>query len=130
MLHKYRQTRRTDQEWMELIQECRTSGASDKEWCEQHSIPISTFYTKISRLQKKACDIPSIQKHVISQPQQVVPLEILDASPLTYHEQTATEFTDHVPAVVLSIHGYRLEIANHAAKETIIKTLSALQQLC
>jgi hypothetical protein len=68
MLQKYRQPRRTDTEWMKLIQECRTSGSSDKEWCEQHSIPISTFYTKISTLRKKACDIPAVQNHVVYQP--------------------------------------------------------------
>lgn len=29
-----RHPRRTDQEWMALIQECRTSGLTDKAWCE------------------------------------------------------------------------------------------------
>lgn len=130
MLQKYRQPRRTDTEWMDLIQECRTSGSSDKEWCEQHSIPISTFYTKISRLRKKACDIPAVQNHVVYQPQQVVPLEILDESPPACQEQTDAGATNHVPAVVLNIHEYRVEISNHAVKETILNTLSVLQQLC
>ncbi len=130
MLQKYRQPRRTDREWMNLIQECRTSGSSDKEWCEQHSIPISTFYTKISRLRKKACDIPTVQNHVVHQPQQVVPLELLDELPLACQDQADAGVTDRVPAVVLSIHGYRIEIENHAAKETIRNTLFALHQLC
>ena len=130
MLQKYRQPRRTDTEWMDLIQECRTSGSSDKEWCEQHSIPISTFHTKISRLRKKACDIPAVQNHVVHQPQQVVPLEILDISPPACQNQTDAGITDRVPAVVLNVHRYRVEISNHAAKETILNTLSALQQLC
>lgn len=129
MLQKYRQPRRTDTEWMELIQECRTSGSSDKEWCEQHSIPISTFYTKISRLRKKACDIPAVQNHVVYQPQQVVPLEILDESPLACQGQTDQGVTERIPAVVLNTHGYHVEISNDAAKETILNTLSALQQL-
>ena len=34
---------RNDQEWLELIQECRTSGLSDREWCQMHSISINTF---------------------------------------------------------------------------------------
>lgn len=53
MNDKVRNTRRTEQEWMDLIHECRTSGLGDKDWCEQHDIPISTFYTKITRLRKK-----------------------------------------------------------------------------
>ena len=28
-----RHPKRSDQEWMELIQECRTSGLTDKAWC-------------------------------------------------------------------------------------------------
>lgn len=129
MIQKQRQPRRTNQEWMDLIQECRISGLSDKEWCEQHSIPIGTFYTKITNLRKMACDIPKIQTHRIQSPQQVVPLPIIDEVPHTFN-QLSTEVSNHVPAIVLNSHGYRIEIANHAAKETIIHTLSALQQLC
>jgi hypothetical protein len=36
--NEQRQPRRTDQEWIDLIQECRTSGMSDKDWCEKHHI--------------------------------------------------------------------------------------------
>ena len=34
---------RSDQEWLDLIQECRASGLPDKEWCQLHSISIKTF---------------------------------------------------------------------------------------
>ena len=30
--------RRTDQEWLDLIRECRTSGLTDKAWYEQQHI--------------------------------------------------------------------------------------------
>ncbi len=52
---------RNDQEWLELIQECRTSGLSDREWCQMHSISINTFYNKVSDLRKKAYEIPKSQ---------------------------------------------------------------------
>ena len=60
--------RRTDQEWLDLIQECRTSGLTDKAWCEQQHIQRSNFYYQIRRLRKKACEIPdnpvsSCQEH-------------------------------------------------------------------
>ena len=53
-----RQPRRTDQEWMDLIQECRSSGISNRTWCEEHYIQPSTFYYHIRRLRKQACSIP------------------------------------------------------------------------
>ena len=116
---------------MALIQECRTSGMSDKQWCEMHNIPMSTFYNTITRLRKKACDIPVAVKHSVYPTQQVVPLTILD-TPETREPQTARNQPDDagVPAVTLSIHGFRVEIHNHADKETIENTLLVLQKLC
>lgn len=44
-----RHSRRTDEEWMNLIQECRTSGLTDKRWCQEHNIQPSNFYYHIPR---------------------------------------------------------------------------------
>lgn len=49
---------RSQREWMELITQCRQSGLSDSEWCHINGIPASTFYNAVSRLRKKACEIP------------------------------------------------------------------------
>ena len=49
---------KTEQEWMDLITSCRASGLTDKEWCEQNGIPLSTFYNTARRLRKKAFQIP------------------------------------------------------------------------
>jgi len=46
--------KRTDEEWISLIRECRTSGLSNKCWCEEHPIHISSFYYHIRRLRKMA----------------------------------------------------------------------------
>ena len=45
----------TDEEWLDLIMQCRQSGLSDAQWCRQNSIPDSSFYNAVSRLRKKAC---------------------------------------------------------------------------
>lgn len=128
MNNNSRNAQRTEHEWINLIQECRTSGLGDKDWCEQHGIPISTFYTKISRLRRKACEIPSAQHHVVKENQQVVPLQIVDevSDPYPNIVSNAGEF----PAVTLKINDYCIEISNHAARDTILNTLSVLQQLC
>lgn len=49
---------RSLEEWMALVTECRRSGLSDAAWCEQNGISSSCFYNAVSRLRKKACDIP------------------------------------------------------------------------
>lgn len=51
-------TRRSQQEWLQLITECRQSGMADNAWCERHNIPPSSFYNAVARLRKKACAIP------------------------------------------------------------------------
>ena len=52
---------RTDEEWLYLIQECRSSGLTDKQWCETHQICPSNFYYQIQKLRKRACEIPESQ---------------------------------------------------------------------
>ena len=127
MEEKQRNAKRSDQEWIALIQECRISGLGDKEWCEQHGIPISSFYTKITKLRRKACDVPKAQHRIIRQTQQVVPLPIIDKLSET---RSDIRIEKEVPAVVLKINDYSIEISNHAVRETILNTLSVLQQLC
>lgn len=53
-----RANRRSQDEWVQLIRECRSSGLSDRTWCEQHGILVSSFYNAVKRLRKSACDIP------------------------------------------------------------------------
>lgn len=129
MEERKRNAKRSDQEWIDLIQECRTSGLGDKEWCELHEIPISSFYTKISRLRRKACDIPKAQHRGIREAQQVVPLPIIDEVAEAYQPEHPLVGSES-PAVVLKINDYSIEISNHAAQNTIFNTLSVLQQLC
>lgn len=45
-----RNPRRTDKEWLDLIQECRSSGLFDKCWCQEHHIHTSNFYYQIRGL--------------------------------------------------------------------------------
>lgn len=37
----------TDDKWLSIINECRTSGCSDKFWCHEHNITLSTFYYQV-----------------------------------------------------------------------------------
>ena len=46
-------------EWMELVTECRQSGLSDAAWCHEHRISPSCFYNAVTRLRKRACQMPT-----------------------------------------------------------------------
>lgn len=69
-----------DQQY-KLIEECRSSGLTDYQWCREHGIQPGTFYNWVSRLRKKACcEIPdSSSKNAPARmsAQEVVRLEVL-----------------------------------------------------
>lgn len=124
-----RNPRRTDEDWLNLIQECRSSGLSDKYWCEQHHIHPSNFYYHIKRLRNKACDIPESAGSPISQKQEVVQLSFQESTVLPQTEQLSSLETPET-AIRITLQGFQIEITNAAASETIFHTLSALQRLC
>ena len=124
-----RNPRRTDEDWLKLIQECRSSGLSDKYWCEQHHIHPSNFYYHIKRLRNKACDIPESAGSPLSQKQEVVPLSFQESTVLPQTEQLSSLETSET-AIRITLQGFQIEITNAAASETIFHTLSALQRLC
>ena len=57
-MSKKRAPGRSLEEWMELVTECRQSGLTDAAWCNEHGISPSCFYNAVSRLRKRACEIP------------------------------------------------------------------------
>jgi len=96
---------RSDQEWLDLITECRQSGLTDKDWCETNSIPVSSFYNAISRLRKKACEVPEREGSVpvmdlTSHKQDVVPISIVP------DPDTVTA----VPAGTVPVHPDRIPV--------------------
>lgn len=44
---------RSDEEWLQIINECRRSGLSDSQWYKQHDIREYTFFCAVGRLRKK-----------------------------------------------------------------------------
>ena len=126
-------------DWMQLIQECRTSGLSDREWCSQNGIPVSTFYYHIKRLREQACDIPASVSRNAAARQEVVRLDIIDELPGTVrNEQVSAAAGGHpVPpvfpestAVRINCGGAVLEVMNGAGTEVIRAALLAVRGLC
>lgn len=125
-----RYPRRTDEEWMNLIQECRSSGLSDKCWCEEHHITISNFYYQICRLRKMACEILEPVHSSLVRKQEVVQLSF--DGPIDYPapEKPSGLNISLETAIRIMVSGFQIEVTNVAASETVFNTLSALQKLC
>jgi len=77
-----RAPRRSQEEWLQLIIECRNSGMTDRTWCEQHGILASSFHNAVKRLRKDSCDIPYVSSKkpyaldLTSQKQEAVHIDI------------------------------------------------------
>ena len=136
MIQRKAYERRTDQEWLDIIYECRSSGLTDKAWCEQHQIDPSSFYNHIRKLRRKSYDIPKPTFTGNSQDrQEVVPLLVQDdEETLPVCEVTPDKQSWNggkvQPAVRLRIRHIKVEILNGADSSVINDTLAALQCLC
>lgn len=71
-------TRKSDEQWLNAVKECRASGLSDKDWCATQGIHTATFYRAIRRLRSKACSIPVHDKKVKPLLQEVVEIASVD----------------------------------------------------
>ena len=68
-------------EQIKLIMECRQSGLSDYQWCEQNGIHPGTFYNWVSKLKKSGYSLPYTQKNSEMKPeiQEVVKVDLIDS---------------------------------------------------
>ena len=93
---RFQSPRRSDEEWFQLINECRRSGLSDSLWCKQQAIPVSSFFCAVRRLREKAYALPERERSIdiVSNPlpcQDVVRIDILlSISSIDIEGQTKT----------------------------------------
>ena len=73
-------TTSNDDQWLELISQCRASGLTDRQWCIQNGISVSTFYYHVRDLRKKACAIPEAADAAL-QEQEVVQIPLWEMKP-------------------------------------------------
>ncbi len=124
--------RRSQEEWMGLIQTCRSSGLSDRAWCIQEGISPNTFYSALKTLRKKAYDIPAPAATRMAETHEIVPVSLEHDSPIadTFNWKSDIPVKgNEYPAITLTVNGCVLEIQNTAGRDLIFHTISALQQL-
>ncbi|MEQ2472745.1 IS66 family insertion sequence element accessory protein TnpA [Laedolimicola intestinihominis] len=113
-----------DEHWLELITQCRASGLTDRQWCIENRIPVSTFYYHIRALRKKACEVPEAVE-TVGQKQEVVQIPLWEME-----QQTSAPVAADRPSICLDMQGIRIEIHEQAGADVIRNTLLALRQLC
>ena len=108
-----RAPRRSLDDWMELVTECRQSGLTDAAWCEAQGISPSCFYNAVSRLRKRACQIPDpIGKastlDLTSHKQDVVQIAIepeLSPAELFQDERSSSMYLDNSHTIEIEAKG-------------------------
>lgn len=97
--------------WMKRIQDCRESGLTQKEWCEQNQISVSSFRYWISKMNKKNMDDSDQEEAVFAR----LP-----------SEAELIQYTDHAP-VILNTNGIRIELYPSCSREMMQNLISVLQ---
>lgn len=119
-----RARRRSQEEWLQLIMECRNSGMSDRTWCDEHGILVSSFYNAVKRLRRKSCDIPYVSNKkpyaldLTSKKQEAVQIDIYPEtipSPQVPASQTVSApRIDSPHTIELIMDGVSLKVRNSA----------------
>lgn len=116
-----RAPRRTNDEWFQIITECRRSGLSDAQWCNQHGINRSTMCKAIRRLRAMACQIPEssggritaldltaprepVEIHVVNQP------DPIPGTPAI--QEISAPYTDNSHMIEITIGAATIKVRN------------------
>lgn len=124
-------------EWMDLITECRQSGLTDAAWCNEHGISPSCFYNAVTRLRKKACQIPdpagkASTLDLTSHKQDVVQIAIEpETSPaeLLPNARNRSMYLDNSHTIEVAMKDITVRISNDADPLLLTRTFRLLQEL-
>ena len=114
---------------IKLIMECRQSGLSDYQWCEQNGIHPGTFYNWVSKLKKSGYTLPDTQKNSEMKPeiQEVVKVDLIDSvSEVEQNVSLQTQPREGYLAAELQIGNITLRLFNGADENLIQKTLRCI----
>ena len=130
---------KTDQEWLDVIQTCRTSGMTDKDWCHSNGISQTSLYRHINRLRKKDYAIPGHGRVQLDKGHEVVPIEFDKITELDqkYVRLSLEVRSDDISVSRIASSGvhvtagkFRIDIDNDANISVLQDTLKILQRLC
>lgn len=126
-------TSRSLKEWMSLVTECRQSGLSDAAWCERNGIKPSTFYNAVTRLRRKACEIPEPAGKanildLTTSHQDVVRIDIQEDLPLELPgERESSVHLDNSHTIEIETKGLSIRLNNSVHPDLLRILLMALR---
>lgn len=130
-----RASKRSLDDWMEMVTACRQSGMTDADWCAEHGIAPSSFYNAVTRLRKQACQIPDPIKKVstldlTSRKQDVVRIAIEPAnSPeeLLPNPMDSSMYLDNSYTIEIETNGILIRMSNSVQPSLLNLLLNALR---
>lgn len=125
----------TDGQWFDLIQECRTSGLTDKDFCRQHGISTTSMYRHIRKLKQSSCVIPEAkpEKHEVvridnvSEEEGIIHQVSEDEEDISQLEMTYNRNSD---LLHISCGKFKIDIGRTTDRGLLQDTLMILQKIC
>jgi len=116
------------QYWLDVIRQCRASGMTNQEWCEQNGVSLKSYYYWLAKIRKLALeDLP--RKQYAS----VLPADQKNSG-LSQHQAAFTELSlpntaafDNNATAILHIGSVTIEIFEHTSSELISSIVKAVQ---
>ena len=123
---------RFDEEWYNLIMNCRKSGMSDAQFCRANGIATSTLSCAIKRLRAKSYGIPEHRDDDIhdltTSKQDVVKVDIIpDIQPPRELIPEVAPHIDNSHMIEISLGDVHISLCNGADPNLVARTLSALR---
>ena len=112
-------------EQIKLIMECRRSGLSDYQWCQNQGINPGTFYNWVSKLRKAGYIIPDSESKTsgVSVRQEVVKLDLVESeiSTPTMVEQNASHLAlPDIPCIAAEIECGNIKVRLFNGADTTV----------
>lgn len=129
MAHK--RIKHTDQEWLNLIKECRTSKQTINDWCGQHGITPKALSYHTRRLRCMGYQIPKKTRSDTRREKPEIICLDLSNSLSSDRDSLADPIADEGAAAIhVRFQGIHIEVMNHAGQEVLTNLFHALTEPC
>lgn len=120
-------------EQIKLIMECRRSGLSDYQWCQNQGINPGTFYNWVSKLRKAGYTIPDSESKTSGVPvrQEVVKLDLVEreiSTPAMAEQNVSHLALTDIPCIAAEIEygNIKVRLFNGADTTVLQNTLQCI----
>ncbi|MBD8934589.1 MAG: IS66 family insertion sequence hypothetical protein [Lachnospiraceae bacterium] len=116
------------QYWLDVIRQCRASGPTNQLWCEQHDIPLKSYYYWLSKIRKLALEELPRKKngiHMCTDQQSAALTESsAEFAELSLPDRSISRST---PAAILHIGSITVEFYECTSAQMLDNILKAVQ---